>query len=245
MMKRIHKLMILGLFMLGMTVSVMPNTVQAQVIDGDYTVEEGATEIDLSEEEIEILQEKERALEAFIESWEGKETRSTATWHYLTTSFPNNVQINGYYCGPATVQNVIKYHTGTTYSQSTLASALGTTTSGTVMANIDDVLRSYTNKNYVYADIESESKWKRRVANNINDSNMAVIIDINSTGCSSWPYSTSGHFIPIYACYDATTTSCTKVMISDSHPNYNKRWSVSASIAYQVNDAHFNNAMIW
>ncbi len=244
--KKVNTLLTMSVLAIILSLMIIPNTVYAiEKIDGDYTEEEGAEPIEMSEEEIAILEEKEAALDAYVESQSAVQPQATATWHYLSTTFPNNKQENGYYCGPATVQNVIQYHTGTKYSQSTLASKLGTTTSGTVMGNIDDVLRDYTGKNYVYADIESVSKWKRRVANNINDTKMAVVLDINSSNYSQWPYTTSGHFIPIYACYDATTTSCTQVKISDSHPNYNCRWTATVTNAYAVNEAHFNHAMIW
>lgn len=247
--KRLNKLLLLGIIAMALTVTAIPNTAFAsEVIDGDYSVEEGAPAVEQSEEEILLLQEKERALEAYIESQNEVQPRASATWHYLggsKTEFPNNVQINGYYCGPATVQNVIEYHKGVHYSQYTLASALGTGESGTTMPYIDDVLRDYTGKNYVYADIESESTWKRRIANNINDTNMAVVIDIYTMSSSSWPYETDGHYISIHGCYDATTTTCSKVMISDSKPDYNKRWSTSASAAYDANSAHSRQAMIW
>ena len=170
---------------------------------------------------------------------------ATSKWYYLSATFPVNVQKNGYYCGPATVQNVVKFHTGETYTQDYCANKLGTTTAGTDMTKIAPVLKNMTGKNYVMSSIENETLWKRRVANNVIDSKMAVVLDINSKNNSSWPYQTSGHYIPIYACYGSTTTSCTKVKIADSHPNYNYKWEVSASLAYQVNNAHSRKSMIW
>lgn len=64
---------------------------------------------------------------------------------------PYYAQEYSYYCAPACVQMVIKYLTGTYYSQSILASLLGTTTSGTYVYMVAQVLNNLkTNDGYYY-----------------------------------------------------------------------------------------------
>lgn len=45
-------------------------------------------------------------------------------------------QENGYYCGPATVQQTLKRINGSAPSQSTIASGIGTTTAGSNLASM-------------------------------------------------------------------------------------------------------------
>lgn len=69
----------------------------------------------------------------------------------IMLSVPYYAQEYSYYCAPACVQMVIKYLTGTYYSQSTLASLLGTTTSETYVYMVAQVLNSLkANDGYYY-----------------------------------------------------------------------------------------------
>lgn len=247
--KRLKRFTSTGLLVLMLCTTLFSSTAFASEtgVDGDLSLAEGAQEYIPTAEDIALEAEKTAEMEAYFaelkENNAGISLAATNTWYYLSSSFPLNKQETSYYCGPATVREVVRYHNGSASSQSTYASSLGTTTSGTDMTKIAPVLKSETGKNYVYADIVSQTRWETRIMNNINNTNMAVVMDI-ATDTSFWKYSTSGHFLPIYGYY-GTTDDVVKVEMADPHPTYCSRYVVTADNAYKANSNHWRQAMIW
>lgn len=151
-------------------------------------------------------------------------------------------QANSYYCGPATVKEVLNYMLGTSKTQDQYASDLGTTTDGTTMTNIPDVLNKYQSScYYIYTEISSMSEWSSDVSFDIN-LNHPVVIDIKST-TSNWPYATSGHYMCISG-YD-NSGSTAYAWVADPHPTYYGTYKYTAEKVYTVNMAHFRHAIVW
>lgn len=66
-------------------------------------------------------------------------------------SVTNYRQDNDYYCGPANVKQVVQYLNGSSASQSTYASYMGTnSTDGTYVYAIRNALNNYTSQSYSY-----------------------------------------------------------------------------------------------
>ncbi|MEG1254844.1 C39 family peptidase [Clostridium sp.] len=96
------------------------------------------------------------------------------------SSVVHQSQANGYYCGPATAAILIKARTGTSYSQSTMASSLRTTTDGTGWYDgggktgypMPDTINSYIGKTF-YA------KYGTSIDPNTFKLNVMYDIDLN------------------------------------------------------------------
>ena len=194
--------------------------------NGDMTIEEGAQPGIITQEAI----EKELKL-----------LRERVT-------FPSGCEINvtcyeqetNYWCGPATVKQVVKWITGTERAQSVYAQALGTTTAGTDMTRIPGVLNDYIDEqHYVYASIGTQSQWFSKIQSSVYYGRPAVL-DLNTNDIDSFDYDSSGHFVNVsgYNVIDNT------VRITDP---YEGRGNVvhPADSLYEANNNHFRQAMIW
>lgn len=223
MLKRRIMLMIAAMITL-MTMNEI--TALAAQFNGDMTLEEGAEPGVITEDAI----DKEKSL------------------LLQRTTYPSACTINvtcykqetDYWCGPATVQQVIKWVTGTKYEQSTLASALGTTTAGTDMTKIPGVLNDYIDEeHYVYASIEDQSSWYEKIQSSVYNDRPAVL-DIDTTKVDAFAYNTSGHFVNVSG-YD---TSENKVRITDPYKGKGNVW-YSADDLYTANSNHWRQAIVW
>lgn len=150
-------------------------------------------------------------------------------------------QENGYYCGPATVQQVLKFY-GVNKSQKTLASDLGTTTDGTVMTYILRVLNKYQKKRtYKYYNYSSKADFEKKVLLTVANG-YPVVIDVNTTNYKSqWGYSTSGH----YMCISGFNISNNTLTVTDPHTRYYGKKTYSSDLVYNVVNAHFRKAIIY
>ena len=84
---------------------------------------------------------------------------------YYSLDVPTCQQINHYFCGPATVQQTIKYLTGKEGSQEQYANELGTSKEGTDMTQIAPVLTTHTGRGYVMSSIGDYTNWCNIIAN--------------------------------------------------------------------------------
>lgn len=79
---------------------------------------------------------------------------------YTELAGPWFKQQNGYYCGPATVKQVLHYINNVSSTQDTYASELGTTSAGTDMTGIPGVLNSHiSGYEYNYYDIGTAATY--------------------------------------------------------------------------------------
>lgn len=151
------------------------------------------------------------------------------------------VQETTYYCGPATVQEVLKFY-GVNKSQKTLASDLGTTTDGTAMSRIPRVLNKYQKKRtYKYYNYSSKADFEKKVLLSVANG-YPVVIDIRTTNYKTqWGYSTKGHFM----CISGFNTSKNTLTVNDPHYKYYGKKTYSADLVYNVVNAHPNKAIIY
>lgn len=77
---------------------------------------------------------------------------------------PLEAQINGYYCGPASVAMVLKAQGYTSVTQAGLASIMGTTTNGTDLGNIPKGLNAYSAHTYTVKWGSTASSWPATMA---------------------------------------------------------------------------------
>lgn len=154
------------------------------------------------------------------------------------------IQENNYYCGPATTKQVLHYINGTSLSQDEYAAALGTTTDGTDMTMIRDVLNAnQTKKTYTYAYIGTQGNWELMVKHSTYWGTPAVI-DINTSDYDSefW-YNTTGHFVNISG-YNYSNLAH-EVCITDPNGVHSGNVWYSSDVLYGANNAHFRQAILW
>lgn len=87
-------------------------------------------------------------------------------YYVYKLSVPNYQQQNGYYCGPANIKQVVQYLNGSSYSQDTYASYMGTNSNdGTYVYQMTNALNNYTSKSYSYV-----------LGNNYNTNTFATLV---------------------------------------------------------------------
>lgn len=210
-------------------------------IDGDLTIEEGAVLYIPTESEEKLLREKNEAMLSV------NQARSDPDNVYYVLNVTTFEQENGYYCAPATVKQVIHFINGTSLSQATYASKLGTTSAGTDMTKIPSVLNQYVGSSWTYAydSIGSQSNWTNVITYNASVG-MPVILDINTSGISAFPYTTTGHFVNTSGVNIRVLSSGTtsKIRITDPYtPGLGNIW-YNTSTLYSANNNHSRKAFI-
>ena len=219
---------------------MLPGT-KAFAIDGDMTIEEGAQPFVQTAEEKALEAKKMKEVESFIKSLEASPAKGL-TQNILAV--PLFVQENSYYCGPASVKQIVHFFKGSSSSQATYASLLGTTSAGTDMTKIAPVLQSKAGRGYIMSDIVNQTTWSNRIVTNIATTKWPVMLDIKTNGLQ-WAYATDGHFLDICAIMRDGST-LTHVYFTDPHYKYpNSAYQRSVELAYRANANHFRHAMIW
>ena len=136
--------------------------------------------------------------------------RNDAPYAYLYTRY--SPQQRSYWCGPAAVQTALTYY-GATPTQSTIAGRLGTTSLGTAMSKVDDVLRYYTGLWYTYHSVTSVGDFNGHVEWAIGQKRRPMIVDVRiQAPWGPYRYDHAGHII----CVDGFNwTPCT-IRVNDS-----------------------------
>ncbi len=114
-------------------------------------------------------------------------------------SITNYQQENSYYCGPANVKQVVQYLNGTSSSQSTYASYMGTnSTNGTYVYAIKNALNNYTSQNYSYVlgSNYTSSTFSTLVKNRIS-SNKPIILHANTSSLAMYNGTMLGHYLTV------------------------------------------------
>ncbi len=224
------------------------STVKTNAMKGDLTYEEGAKKYEYTEEDLQSLKRKNDMIEKEIESDKRnklkvnkiKPASCIGDGKIATLPITCFKQEKTYWCGPATVKQVLNYVNGYSYSQSYYAKALNTTTNGTDMTVIAKYLDKNVKFKYDYSDIGSFSTWIYRIKHGI-DYKMPAVLDINTNKIKYWPYRTSGHFVNTSGYNDCKR----QVRITDPYgPGLGNKWYDYNSL-YKVNSDHFRRAMIW
>ncbi len=157
----------------------------------------------LSEEEKQLIAEKEAEAARIAEEWETNQRMTRAA---TKISIPGNFTIygqeNNYYCAPACVKSIIQYKKNSSPSQSTLANEMGTNPYfGTPMENISPCLRSHTSYLYVLNMNPSQTQMLNYLYSTIAENKMPCIMGISNSEGILWHYSTAGHALVVNAIY--------------------------------------------
>ena len=172
------------------------------IFDTDRTQE-------FSEEELEKIEEKLASVEALKNS-----PVQTRLSKFTLPGFTIYRQENDIYCVPACVRSALKYITENVYSQCTVASAMGTSSS--IGGTRDTAIAPYMNQKqsrYTYLRVDNPS------ANSIGllsytaiaTNDVPAFMCIEADNYSDWLYPTQGHCLNVRAVY----TDKSKVELAD------------------------------
>lgn len=151
----------------------------------------------LTDEDIALINKK---IEEAYNVANQNETRA-ATKLSIPGTFTMYQQENNYYCVPACIKSVLKYLTGTTYSQSSIASAIGTTSTGTSAVNIVPYLNE--KQDFYFArttnfDQNTLCTYLYYTVGNVGVPGMLFFVNPSGT---NWHYATYGHCLVVNAVY--------------------------------------------
>ncbi len=169
-----------------------------------------------------------------------KESKAFPNTMYNTISVPSFRQETDWYCGPATVKQVVHYINGSSKSQDDYASMLKTTSSGTDMTAIPGVLKKETGYNYIYKEgaTKNYSDWLYQLQRSVDVSRPAII-DVQDSSGSVLPYTTNGHFVNI-----SGYSTNSELRITDPYsPGLGNKWYSTSGI-HKINDVHCRRGII-
>ncbi|MBN3554020.1 C39 family peptidase [Fictibacillus nanhaiensis] len=171
---------------------------------------------------------------------------------YRAISVPSFKQETSYWCGPATTKQVLHYLNGSSSSQSTYASGLGTTTAGTDFSKIDDYLNSKQSKNnYIYSSGNSYSTWSDRIDYSLSKSVPApVVLDLEIYPSYMPKYTThiAGHILNVSG--EDSRNSPVQIRLTDPYDQGSRGvtlgnvWHPHKGV-YDANMDHFRQAILW
>jgi hypothetical protein len=199
----------------------------------------------MTSDQIKALKEKENKEQNLISPF------SLPEGYYKTIAVPSFEQEKSYWCGPATVKQVLHYINGKSSSQSTIASGLGTTKDGTDFSVVDNYLNTKQSKNvYVYVSNLSYDTWINHIITDLNI-NVPVLLDltIKPTYMPLYTRNIAGHILNVSGLNTKTSTAA-KIRLTDPFDEGNRGVTLGnvwhpLSGVYNANMAHFRKAMIW
>lgn len=237
-------------FLLVLSILVINPIKTYASVNGDLSLEDGARAHTQTKEEKEIEAKK---IEAAMKSANSLERLSKSGFSVMSNYDPSRIYIlnvpvyrqeTGYWCGPATVKQVLQFINKTSSSQQYYADKLGTTTSGTDMTVIPSVLNNHQSRNtYVMTKVIHQSNWSMYLRESTRN-RVPVILDIKVLSEDGWPYTTAGHFLCTTG-YDERTYNSVAIQVSDPHPTYYGTYWYSESNLFKVNYQHFRQSIIW
>ena len=182
------------------------------------------------------IQENSEKIARSIEIYKSNPTQPrSAYWVTLPGSFYLYDQTTSYYCVPASVQGILRYINGSTDSQSTIATALGTSSqTGTDITLVPTYLNSKQSKNYyIWVNRTSNLLYSTKV--NIDLYESPVMYRMVFSSSDGWAYSTSGH--AMNAC--AIMSDESSVLLADPWMGYaglgSGSYTKSGSTVYNAN----------
>lgn len=104
-------------------------------------------------------------------------------------------QENGHFCGPASVQMVISYLTGTKIEQETLKNDMGTDSSGTMVYKIQQRLNQTVSSNTYNYFLPSDVTFSNRLVYSIEKNRPIVCHVVPSRLTSSSTSTSTGHYL--------------------------------------------------
>lgn len=187
------------------------------------------------------LTKAEQARQKDIEALIQKMNRTNIGPHELmwtTLDVPYVKQKNTWFCGPSTTLQTERYFDlATTATQDTIAKELGTTTNGTIYANIKGVLNKRASIKYKYFFIDVTNITPEAMGDWLGYSiyedkppvlNVAIFAK-NTKSKAAFGYTSAGHFINASGVYGEPTDigikKVTQVQFTDSFNEYGNKIS--------------------
>jgi hypothetical protein len=210
-----------------------------------------------TKQEIKDMKLKEAAVDEHIrkkKESKGKKDDSSSyiipDGEYKAISVPSYEQQTSYWCGPATVKQILGYINGSSSSQSYYASKLGTTKAGTDFSLVDNVLDQHQSKvDYVYVSIGDYGRWTDRIEFAVDTGGPAALdLEIYPSYMPKYTTHIAGHILNASG-YD-TRYSPAKVRLTDPYDQGNRGvtlgnvWHPMSGV-YDANYEHFRQAMIY
>ncbi|WP_455717346.1 C39 family peptidase [Anaerosporobacter sp.] len=128
----------------------------------------------------------------------GNKAKTSVSWTYLSGYLVYN-QTTSYNCGPAAVQAAMKYLTGSTPTQSTIATGCGTTTSGTYLSDMLTYINKKQEENLYVSQYKADSSsMENYLYSGVVIYMAPPIIGMSFSSSDGWLYSTGGHFMSVY-----------------------------------------------
>ena len=154
---------------------------------------------------------------------------------YLSTLYCP--QERAYWCGPAAVQTALTSF-GLKPSQTTIAGRLGTTSGGTSMTLVDDVLRAYTGRRYAYRSATSAGDFYDHVLYSIASQGRPLIVDVRiRAGWGPYRKDHAGHIIAM----DGMDWRFGTVRVNDSYDEH--EWQPGGG--YTGGHTTYTRALMW
>lgn len=177
------------------TASTSPNN--------NYTGIKFSSTDELSEKEKMIISEK----IAIARELDKNTITRAVTKISIPGSFTIYQQEKSYYCAPACVKSMLKYITGTVYTQNKIARGMGTDNEGTSISEIAPYLNDKQDAiYYVRTNNPSQSDMCSFIHSTISyNEKPALMCIVNTTG-ANWHYPTAGHSLVVNAIYSDKST---------------------------------------
>ncbi|MCR8657548.1 C39 family peptidase [Paenibacillus sp. T3-5-0-4] len=130
-------------------------------------------------------------------------TRATPTKISIPGTFNMYQQTKSNYCLPATAKSMVQYLTGSSDSQATIASDLGTDANGTDPTTLAPYLNSkQSTVYYIYSANPSQTAMGNYLYHDIVTMQSPGSMGIVNTTGANWHYATTGHSLVVNAIYD-------------------------------------------
>lgn len=203
-----------------------------------------------NEDQIELIQNDESlSLERKMEMVEKlkKKGQSRASYRACDLGVGQIRQDTGYYCGPASAMQVLKYYydlyknnsmfnVSMPASQNILANVIGTTTDGSTGSGVAKGMNHYQDYcSYVTKQINSKSDFMDDIDSALNVGLAPLILRSRLSANSDFGYASSGHFMTV----SGQTSGLSKVLIVDPYYGYSSSKGPSAARYYvSIDDAY-------
>jgi len=166
----------------------------------------------LTKNESAKINEKIRSAEKLAAEHATQARTATATKISIPGTFTMYQQTQSNYCVPATLKSMVQYITGSSDSQTTIATAVGTGPGGTDPTKLAPYLNSKQSQvYYIYSASPSQTTMVNDLYYDIVTMESPGSIGIVNTTGANWHYSTDGHSLVVNAIYDDKS----KIQIAD------------------------------
>ncbi|MCD1260401.1 C39 family peptidase [Paenibacillus athensensis] len=148
--------------------------------------------------------------------------KAAATKISIPGTFTMYQQTQSNYCVPATLKSMVQYLAGSSDSQSTIATAVGTDASGTDPTKLAPYLNGKQSKvYYIYSASPSQTTMVNDLYYDVVTMQAPGSMGISNPTGANWHYATTGHSLVVNAIYDDKS----KIQIADPLGGTQSGWA--------------------